>query len=360
MKEITIKPGKDGLKIGDTTFTGEGGIVIGYGSGDEEVAVRDYAASKGFGNQVDWDGTGPTIGGVKINPTHVKDGTAYVSREDADRAISEMMERSGVLGQSAPRTMREDKYGNYEKDALMELVERKPFLYDPETDVVFKSYEKKQRENAEDAYRRVLNDNNASVTTASSAVLSEAMAAQYNELAKIAEAIPDFYMDAYERYTDENEMDKETLETITGIADSYYDKLYTENSDAYKNLTDAGETERRDEQRWIDNDRNAVNDGYENRMRAAETTQTNLENSVFYDKTEAELWENQVDGEEKAMDNAIKRGFFIEQDEHFLPWLAEFRTEKGYSISPTLALVAYQYDVSHERERAKINAKMGR
>lgn len=358
MRTIT-KPidSKKGTKVGKTHVTGEGTLDIIYP--DETVAVRDYVTGRGYSGAVDWDGKNPTVGGVTITPQYIENGTAYVKREDADNAIADMEKRAGIIGMDGAEKARNEKYGEAEDKALKKVTDREEFSYDTENDPAYQAYRDTFEREAEKAYRRVLNDNNTSVTGASNVVLSEAMAAQYDELRKIAEMVPELYENAYDRYQDSAEMDRNDLDAISELADNYYERLYNQNLDATDRLSEAGEAEREEKQRWTDNARDAEDAYYENALNDIEIKKGNIELESYGDKVRNEINADTTANESRAMDNAIARGFFIEADEASMPWLKEYRTDNGYSISPAMASLAYEYQVYHTRERAKINAKMG-
>lgn len=353
MKTITKEiDKKNGTTVGRTTLSGEGTVKIIYP--DDLVAVRDYVTGKGYSGQVDWDGTSPAIGGQAITPQYIENGTAYVKKADADRAIEAMEARAGIIGMDGAEKLREEKYGEREREALNKVTDREKFSYDTETDDAFNAYRDVYEDLAEKAYRRVLNDNNTSVTGASNVVLAEAMEAQFNELRKIAEKVPDFYEDAHKRYLDEGESYRKDLDTITKLADSFYDRLYSQNLDATDRLIEAGETEREEKQRWTENAQDEKKAYYDN-------AKNEIELANYEETVRNELNADATQNESRAMENAKNRGFFIESDEASMPWLKEYRTEDGkYSISPQMASLAYEYQVYHTRERAKINAKMGR
>ena len=149
-------------------------------------------------------------------------------------------------------------------------------------------------------------------------------------------------------------MQNTTLKTINDIANDYYDKVYESDTDTRKRITDSGKAEREERQREIDNERNSQNDMYENALKE-------IEASYRADKLESDITKTDVSAESIAMENAMTRGFFIESDEKAIPWLAKYRTDNGgYSLSPTVASLSYEYQISNAREKGKLHAKLGR
>lgn len=316
----------------------------------ETVAVRDYVSSRGYSGIVDWDGENPTVGGVKLKPQEIKDGTAYVSKADVDAVIDNMENYAGIVN---PQKERDKKYKAAEESAFNSLINRKPFSYDPEKDENYIAYKKQSENAAEQALRRVLNDNNTSITGASGAVLSDAIAAYNAEQGKASDMIPELYEAAYKRYTLDAERDENVFETISSAAADYYDGLVKSNQNAVENISGAGLAERNERQRQTDNERNAEKDFYENALNYIE---------LLYrgDDIKSDIVKTNTAAEKTAMDNAITRGFFVESDEAAIPWLKNYKTsDGGYSISPSLASVAYEYDTARAREKGKIHGKLG-
>lgn len=349
MKGVIKTIGKNSEKIGDTMVTGEGTHIL--IPNDEEVAVRDYIAGKGYDGLVQWDGESPSFAGHKIQPTQIKNGTSYALKNEIDGLIDDFEKSNGIKSNDE---IMDNKYRKEADELIGQIVNRKEFSYEPEKDTVFQGYKNQYEAQAENALRRVLNDNNTSITGATGAILSDALAAYDSEMDKVSNIIPDLYEDAYNRYIKENSMLRDDFQMLYDIADSYYDDEYRAKSEMIDRANDAGQTERDERQRILENERNTTNDMYDNALKSIEIQYTG-------DKMQADIDKTRLSSESVAMDNAVERGFFIEADEAALPWLAKYRDEYGnYSINPAMAKLAYEYNAAHERERAKINAKLGR
>lgn len=343
----------------------------------EVVAARDYVTGKGYSGVVDWDGDNVVIGGFAVKPSFVKDGMAYVPKAVADNAVKRLEEENGITtGADIEKKVRK-KYGSAIEEALNALIGRDGFSYDPDTDPVFAAYRSMYEREANDAYRRVLNDNNVSVTGASGAVLGEAISARDKSLAKITDAIPGLAKDAFERYKYEGERLSDNLDALTGLAEAYYNRLYNSSSDSYNAVIKAGAAERKEkqqqsnneyknaqleinrEQNRLKNERNAVNDAYKNALNAIEISKKGIELDYYPQILENEIVSNKLRNSSTALNNAFNRGFFIAEDEAALPWLADYRTDSGYSINPQLTQAAYEYQKAYNKKRADINAIMG-
>lgn len=338
-------------------------------SGDELVAARDYVTAKGYSGTVNWDGENVIIGGKSIKPVYVQDGIAYLPKSQADSAVSEMEDRTGVIGGENVVGMTEQRYGSRIDDALNAILEREEFSYDPEQDPAYQAYRTQYLREAEEAMRRVLNDNNSSLTGASGAVLSEAMADRDAQLAKLTDMIPVLEQNAYNRYTGETQRLLSNLESAQDTADSYYDKLYTQNRDAVSDMVAAGEAERAEKQRWIDNQRSAEKDYYENELSRLELEERGIDLSRYDDMSAEALRAAILENDslehsnaqtiiEDAYSNAMARGFFTGADEMYMPWLAGYRSGGGYSIDPWTAEAEREYDMQMAKQRAAYDGSM--
>lgn len=341
----------------------------GNSGGDSIVAVRDYVTGKGYSGVVDWDGEKSTVGGIAIEPEYVLNGVAYVKKDDADYAVDQLEERNGIVGRSDIMDMYNQKYGQELDDAMSALIDRDEFMYDPESDPVYGAYKDMYLREAENAYRSVLNDNNTSEFGASGAVLSSALANRNAYLRELADTIPTLAEDAYDRYVGETQRLTNNLEQLTYAADGFYDKYYTADRDAIADINAAGAAEREEKQRWVDNERNNINDYYDNSLDALEIEKMNAQMPYYGAMAEQELRSAELDNmlseqeyrlndSRAAMEQAQMRGFFVSEDEEYLPWLADYRTAGGYSIEPWTAEAQRAYAVQIAQERAKYESSL--
>ena len=359
MKKTIKTIGKDITKIGKTTLSGEGSVLV--NDADNAVAVRDYVAGKGYGGTVGWDGENATVGGRAIKPLYVKDGTAYVSKADADDAIKSLESEAGIKKSGEVEKERNERYGKYESDALGKVVNRKDFSYDPENDKAYGAYKSAYTREAVDALRRVLNENNTSLHGASGAVLSEALASHNAELIKLADKAGEFEKEAYKRYIEQGESNRADLKSISELADAYYDRIYNENTDIIDRVNKSGEFEQGERQRWTENEWEDTERSIDNKKTLSELEQSERLTDASLRESDAQLRDADLEAEAKALENASARGFFTQADESVMPWLSAFRLPDGsYSVTPSVAVVAIEYQKAHARERGKIDAKLGR
>lgn len=362
---------KQGLMKNGTTVTGNAGV---YGTEladtandayNNSVAVRDYATSKGYGGIVDWDGKNPTIGGSPIPMKYNQNGTAYVDPADADRAIKQYEQRAGIIGNKQVVDNYNSKYGSAIEAALNRVVGRDPYNPDVESDAAFQKYSDFYTRQADDAMRKVLNQNNASLGGASGAVLAEAIAARDNYLDKINTEYKDFEQKKYERYLDSYDMMRNDMSDIIGIANDAYNREYQANRDAISDSRTSMLDERTEKWKQTEyNDGERVRDiDYLQALENLEGTRIQNEGSEIQNRgselanisTELANEASRLGIDMTKFDNAIKyassRGKFIKSDEALIPWLAEFSDGNGgYTLSP------WEYELLFERGLAYAQA----
>lgn len=367
MNTVTIPIEKKAQRIGKTTVSGGGNAVVPIG---DTVAARDYTAAKGYSGIVDWDGERVIVGGNPITPKLVKNGVAYVNQNELDGVISDFEKRNGIVDYSVIADRYDKKYGRAIDTLLDDLNNREGFSYKPDDDPVYKAYKEQYERLANDAYRKTLNDNNTSAAGASGAVLAEAMANRDGYLKELTDIIPELAREAYERYSSENENMRDNLESLTEIANSYYDRMYTASEDSAENAVKAGESEREEKQRWTENElneekmrgenaRNEKKDAYEFAQITAELEKAAAELLYYPQEMDLKLENARLENEDNALENAASRGFFTAADEKSLPWLKSFRTYNGYGIDPHTAIAALEYDKAYSKQKATQTAKMG-
>lgn len=349
--------------VGDNDATRE----IFKQSGNPIVGVRDFTAGKGYANAVDWDGENVTIGGQVVKPMYVKDGTAYTDTKSVMDAINTYENQNGIqTNKGVLESYMNDIKPRYE-GAIDKILSRQPHEWNSETDEAFVKYKDFHTRQADDALRRVLEQNNTSLTGASGAVLSEAMAARDNYLNNIDEEYKDFEQKHYDRYLDSYDMLRNDLSDITTLGNDYYDKMYTSNRDAIEDAQYAGETERKDQQQWFENDilerelaikellapleRESVK--LTNEGLGLSNIGTGLTNEGLKETNRAAILKNRED-------EAVRRGFWQAEDETFFPWLSRYRNADGtYSISPHYGEAMYNYLTGGASDQAALDVKLG-
>lgn len=333
---ITIDGRDTGIKpetnLNGTTYGSEGIINEltnqAYDSADDPlVSSRDYADSLGYGGLVSWDGNNVSVGGQSFAPTYVtSDGRAYVSKAQLDNAIASFRESNDIIGNGGVVDRYSERYDQPVQGALDKILGREAFDYDPNEDIAYQAYRDMYTRMADDALERVLNENNTSITGASGAVLSEALAARDNYLTQLTDKIPELVGDAYNRYTGETDRLNRNLDQLRTVGNDYYSKLYQQNRDAYSDTMQGIQYGDQEDQRWFDNYRQLVNDEYSRRLTEQEIISAILSN----DDTRLN----------QALSHAYARGSFTPEEAALwgvptsqLPWNGQL----SYTIDSAIA-----------------------
>lgn len=302
-------------------------------NGKPLVGARDYINQSGYGDMVEWDDKSKraTIGGINIPYKYNADGTIYSTKEDLDDVISQYKKSNGIDGNKQVVDNYDKEWGPMLKGALNEILGREEFDYDTDNDELYSVYSDAYKKNADHAMRRVLNDNNSSISGANSAVASMAMAAHNEQMNNLNNIIPELEERAHDRYKTENDLDLKTLEALGLMSDSDYNKDYTANRDQIHDTQYANEQETKREQQEFDN-------GITFEMLPHEIQGMILSN-------EAQSIANGQAVIDNAFANATTRGFFTKEDEKAIPWLKEWYEEHGEYPSPWMAQLVYEKDM---------------
>jgi len=127
--------------------------------------------------------------------------------------------------ETRPSSEYKSSYKEKKRKALDDVVNYKPFSYDPEEDPVFEAYRKLYSKLGNDAYERTLAQNalrtggmiNSSASSAAVQALN-----RYNTM--LTDKIPELYESAYERYSDGYDRLYKNLEMISDLEDKEYSR----------------------------------------------------------------------------------------------------------------------------------------
>lgn len=239
-------------------------------SGTPLVAGRDYADMQGYSGLIDWDGSNLTFGGIPIETAYVQDGNAYVTKNDMDRAINQWRDRNRIMTQANVTDAVDERYGNRVDDALNAVLDREAWSFDLENDPVWQSYADQYTRAANEALRSSLNQNNASLSSGTGAVIAQALANRDRYLTDMTNMIPQIFADSYDRYLGETDRLRSNVGTARDVMNDYYDRMYQRQRDTYNDLRDSWQ-DRNEEEHWQTEDMRAAEAArYANEMTAAE------------------------------------------------------------------------------------------
>ncbi len=327
------------------------------------VAVSDYFAGKGVADAVKWDDASKTAtyGGHIIPYKYNADGTVYAAQQDLDDIYNQSMESNELASNRQPIEARDKKYGSMEEEALRDILDYDEYKFNIEESDTGYDYKKA----LEDAYRSILNANNASEGS-SSAVTAMGIAA-------MNEAFREAYFDIYDRdkeaYDDKYDREVKDLDIINELANEVYDREHTAGRDQREDTNYANEQEAKREQQEFDNDITTKETNSKLESAAKNNITTDLTNEGLVLTNEGLVLSNdrtRIDNEQalktNAMNEAQTRGFWVQSDETFFPWLVDYRIVDesgkitGYSIDPWAGAEAYEKDIA----QVGYNAKLGK
>ena len=320
-------------------------------AGNPLVALRDRAVQEGMGNIVDWNDNNKqaTLGGNVVPYVYNSDGTVYATTNDVNSAIDKYRKDNNITSGQQVKDDYDKEWMPMLKDVLNRLLHREQFKYDPDSDDIYAEIKKDGEENIENAYRRVMNDNNSSTSGGNSNVVGMAMAAKNQAIDNLNDRLVDREQTMYDRYADDTDIDIKTLEELGIISDSDFDKEYTVERDNIEDIQYSNErederqeqeTERSDKLEQQDIENNITYD-----MLPYELQNMELTNDGLRLQNESQQIANDHAVEENTIAEAVSRGRFIKEDEAKLPWLKEWYEEHGSYPSPWEAQVAYTKDI---------------
>lgn len=358
--------------------------------GDELKAARQYVNMAGLGDIVDWDGASGmvNIGGTSIKPSIVSpDGIAYIPQSQLDKVIEDYRAKTGIVSPQGVVSDYNSRYGGAADNALSALTNQREYSYDPKTDPIYAIYKEQYERAAEDAFRRVLNDNNTSTGGASGAVISDAMAAYQYYKSKAPNMIPTLAENAYKRYQGENERLTNNLNSIRDVGNDYYKKAYTAENDAHSRAMGERSDYYTEAQRQLENSETLKNNevAREGQRIANENAGYNAAMAKYYADNiyqpyaDAQLKSAQLANESAAtqlsrakldyiFDKGEKFGFWTEKDAEFVPELYDMYTlsPKGYfvdsagnKVDPQRFILDYNARELYNKNLVNYNSKMG-
>lgn len=380
-------------KVGNTTVTGPGAVTYKppvsaktsvqtpvnpqqtaaqppqTGADNDLAWTREYVANRGYGDIVNWNAeTGmANIAGRDYKPVTVTDGKSYLPTNVLDNAIAEYEKINDVRKNRDAVDYYDKNYGSRVGSALDKLIGRREFDYNPDDDIVYQAYSDMYKRNADEAYKNQIQEINNGAGGNLGAI-SLAMQNRDNYLKELNDIIPTTAADAFNRYESETGRLRDNLADMQGVANDAYSRMYQYGRDQIGDLRTSQQDQRAELQREFDNQntaeqlkRDLQEQDYQNAiLKATADYAPKNEQAGYASKVLANIGADQendynakrysLELESSDVNNAVQRGFFIESDEVYNPWLANFRVEPGtgyagsrYSINPITAEAVYNY-----------------
>lgn len=213
-------------------------------NGNELAKATDYAANSGLRQIVQWSADGKcTVGGIEVPVVYVDSGDqAWVKKSDLDSALSRYMNEAGIVGDKGVYDNWNGKYNKKTQSALNKVLNREDWDYDPYEDPAYLSYrdqyEREGNRAYQDAYAAMAGGTGGYGNSA--AVTAGAQQLGYY-MQQLNDKVPELQQNSWNRYTDEQEMNRQALDAIRNVGNDDYNKLYTANSDAYDRVNQAAQ-----------------------------------------------------------------------------------------------------------------------
>lgn len=202
-------------------------------SGKNVVKATDYLSNSGYPFSVDYNSGTVSIGGQTIKPLFVENGKAYVDSAEIDEVIGRAKAQNGIRNRTDIAKEYENRYGSYYDKLLDAIANRKSFSYDAEKDPVYQSYEEQYSREGDRAMRNALGNGAAltgGYTNSAAATAANAQRAYWSD--KLMDRIPELSAQAYSRYVNDFNMNREALSDVMGLDNMQYSRAYGANDDA--------------------------------------------------------------------------------------------------------------------------------
>lgn len=211
------------------------------GKGQSLEGATDYVNSQGISNAVKWSGGQLMVGGQNVPVAYVDDnGTAYAEKGALDNAIAAYKERAGITDNQAVYDNWNSKYGDRIDDALDAILNRKDWSYNAESDPAYQAYKEAYTREGNRAYQDAYAQMAANMGGYGSSAGMTAAGQQMNYyMQQLGDRVPELMQDSYNRYMNEQNLNRAALESLMGVADSDYSKSYTANRDSINDTNTA-------------------------------------------------------------------------------------------------------------------------
>ena len=244
----------------------------------------------------------------RINKASGPEGLSQYTYDSVyDDAIKYLMNGT-QYSYSAEKPEYKESYANEIRSLYEKLVSPEKFRYDPDSDELYKYYKAQYTREGRRAMEDLLGElsmNTGGIASSYAVSAAGQMLENYNN--KLTDKIPELYEDAYERYIDSLELDRDNLLALDELSENeynrYLDSLSQYNKDrefGYRNYTDAL-------------DRDYKEKSFEDDVDARLSEEEYLYEKLYSDMEENERkwaqqeYENERDEEKLKIDTALKK-----------------------------------------------------
>lgn len=211
-------------------------------NGKELVPAGSYVSGKtGIKNAAAVSDGYVGIGDTFIKPVVVSEGTAYITKQEADDAVSKYLEDIGYRSENDITKEWKNKYEDKINESLEALLEDE-WSYNPEEDPAFLAYRDMYEREGKRAYAEAFGDYIANTNGyANSAAITAANAGLNQYMEGLFDKVPELMADDYERFSDSREETLSAVKELVEFADGVYDKEYKANSDYIDRISESNE-----------------------------------------------------------------------------------------------------------------------
>lgn len=246
---VTID-GRDAFKpeniIGDRSYAGARDINAltnkAYENiGDPIVQATGAGALTGLQNLVTWSDGKLMVGGNQVDVMYVDaDGKAYAKQSDIEKAIARVREQTGITGNKEVYDNWRKDYGDRIDAALDPILNRTAWDYDPYDDPAFLAYRDAYTREGNRAYQDAYASMAANTGGYGSSAGMTAAGQQLNYyMQQLGDRIPELEQNSYNRWYNDQQLNRAALESLMSAADSDYNKAYQANRDAINDTNNA-------------------------------------------------------------------------------------------------------------------------
>ena len=207
-----------------------------YANKGNQVVATDYLGGTASPYSYGYHDGKFTVNGISLD-TALKDGKSYVYEKDLLDALNKSNANSGLQNNSDILNKYEDKYSDIQSQMLDRIINREDFSYDPAEDELFKAYQAQYTREGNRAMQDTLGKS-AALTGGfnnSAAVNAAGQARQYYS-DKLMDRIPELEANAYSRYINDYNMDRQGLSDIQNAWETEFNRSYNVNRDTYNDI----------------------------------------------------------------------------------------------------------------------------
>ena len=267
------------------------------------AGATDYVNSQGISNAVKWSGGQLMVGGQNVPVAYVDDnGTAYAEKGALDKAITAYKQNAGITGNQTVYDNWKSEYGDRINDALNTILNRKKWDYDPESDPAYQAYKEAYTREGNRAYQDAYAQMAANTGGYGSSAGMTAAGQQMNYyMQQLGDRVPELMQNSYNRYANEQELNRAALNSLLGVADNDYNKAYTANRDSVSDTNTANyynylrDKDARDYNRQVETEDRNYNRQIETEDRTWKYQEPILQNQVEQSNIDTSRYEQNAD-----------------------------------------------------------------